>query len=1301
MGWGRTRLGAAALGLLALSGCAWFQEPPGSALDAPPSATAESRPLAAGLQPPEREPHLDVIPYQRGPADSATADSIAAAIAAPRVTAPVDSAPADSSASAETAAPSSDLWEITGYPLISSTGPQGQIIDITNPVITHGELTITSPTARYLVDEGRAEFDGEVAFSEGETRGRSARATYLRDSETLIAEGDVEVDSPADSLRLWSDRASYDRTGRVMTMTGNMHGRRGDRRMRANEAEWRRNRDDVLLTGDVYVTEEDGASQLRGERLIYDLRTDRARVTEVPALVLTSGTGTITRITGDRLWVAPGGDAEASGNVRVVRGGVTAQSDSASYRRAEHRALLLGAPRVLERDGTLTGDTLLLHFDDDEALTRAEVHGHAAVRHAPIDSLRVGEVSTVRGDSLVMYFVDGETERVVTVGNASSTYSPATSDAGKGAGTNAAQGDTITIFFDAGAIDRVRISGHAKGVYAFRDEGADSVAAADSIGAPPAEVDTAGALPAEVDTAGAIPAGIEPGAPDSTQSDTLRTASVGAEKVIYEADVVEYAMDDRVVDLFGNTKLDYGALTLTAGKVRFFTDRRYLEAEDKPVLVEKTPGEQRDIVGASMDYNLDSREGTIGGGRTKAEDGYIYAERLRKVGDDEFLARGGSYTSCDNVEHDKAPHFHFTSHRMRIYLKDKVVAKPVTLYIRDIPVLALPFYVFSIRKGRQSGLLTANFDFGLTGSAGGSFSNLGYYWAASEYYDFTASMDYTERPSRFVGHVQARYAKRYLMDGNVNFARTLGSTSSGYDLTGYHQMTLGEWRITGRPEFRTAAFRSEEPLGTDIGQRLDRILKSDLSASRSFGWGGSLSLTANRTQNLAVERGDGTDEILLQEVLPSYSFSMNSRTIGRKADEKGVGGRLPFLSSVRYSLSSRGSSTRTEREKTTLFTAPVDTLYQILKERSSLAQHTFNVSDSRRFWNAFNLQPSINLTEHWVDREFSADDTVKAFRRAALWSASLTTGTAFYGTFGGVGPLVALRHTVEPSASLTYSPEFSGLAYRDTAGVRRNRFPGISSFERRRLDLRLRNGFQGKVKVGEEVRKVDLINWSLSSGYDFLASDEGGKGWSLVNSSVDLPRILGVDLSFNSVHDPYRRFRFSSYQGRAMFGFSGTLPGGEEGGGGVSMGAPDRSTSEYSQIGADMGRSALDGMGGQQGDARPLSWNAGFTFSTNGSRSLDRIETATTVNGQFGVQITKNWSVSYNSNLDVTARKVVGESLSLHRDLHCWEAMFTRSKLGDETTFYFRINVKALQEIKYEQGQRGYSGFGAITSALP
>ena len=225
------------------------------------------------------------------------------------------------------------------------------------------------------------------------------------------------------------------------------------------------------------------------------------------------------------------------------------------------------------------------------------------------------------------------------------------------------------------------------------------------------------------------------------------TGGAPPEKVVYEAETVDYTVSDRVVDLLGETTLDYGALTLTCGKVRFYAERRYLDAEDHPVLVERTGSGQREVVGRHMDYNLDSREGTIADGRTKAEDGFIYADKLRQIGEGQFLARTGNFTTCDLAEKGEKPHFHFTSKRMRIYMNDKVVAKPVTLYIRDIPIFAIPFYVFSIRRGRQSGFLTPDFDFGLGSGTGHFFRNLGYYWAASDYYDFTLRADYQDSPA--------------------------------------------------------------------------------------------------------------------------------------------------------------------------------------------------------------------------------------------------------------------------------------------------------------------------------------------------------------------------------------------------------------------------------------------------------------------------------------------------------------------------------------------------------------------------
>ncbi len=1318
----RTRLLPAAILLVLTAGCAWFQEPPSLAPETAPSGAGEPGRSLNGLPPGTGAPAdtggagfgaslvgpLAALPESSAAAaappeasEGTAAGVPSAAAPAPPRTAPSRpmTAPPDTGGVPGEAVSGSDQWNLTGDELHAATTPQGQEIRITHPTITQGDLVISSPQGTYFVDPRTARLTDGVAFSEGSARGTSNTATYDRNDQTLTAVGDVNVYSPGDSLHMAGDRGVYDRERRVFTLTGHVHGERNGRLLTSREAEWHRDEKLIYLTGDVRVVDPVAKSTVTGQRLTYDLTTDRARVTQAPELALSGSEEGVIRAVGDRLWLEPSGNAYAGGNVRVTRGGVTATADSAAFDTATHRAFLFGSPRVVEQDGTLTGDTLILVFDENRVLERADMHGDAMVRYAPVDTTVEGEVSVVRGDSLSMYFGPGGAERVETFGDARSTYTPSPADAAAGAGTNAARGDTITIFIEANRVDRVRINGHAKGVYVFEGEGeagGDSARAApDTLAAAP---DTAGAAAdtsLAAATRGLLPTAEELG------------AAPGAEKVLYESDTILYSMSTRIVDLAGDAKLEYGDLTLTAGKVKFYTERKYLEAEEKPVLVQGggAGGEQR-VVGAHMDYGLRSKEGTIAGGRTKAQDGFIYSDALRKISDDQFLAREGSYTTCDNIEHDTEPHYHFTSKKMRIYLKDKVIAKPVVLYIRDIPIFALPFYVFSINRGRQSGFLTPDLDFGLTGSSGRFFRNLGYYWAASPYFDLTVSSEYAEASKRFVGRGKVQYAKRYLMSGYVDAARTIGSTTKGYDITGSHQMSLGDWRMTGRAEFRNSTFRRNEPLGTDFGTRFDRLLKSDLSVSRNFS-AGSLFLTASRQVDLAPETTPGTSTPVVQELLPSYSLSLKQITLGRKADAKGEGARLPALANLRIGFSSRGSSSFTRTQTTystaadTLAGTPADTVTSTSSERQTSATHTFTVSDSRRVLNALNLQPSLSLNDYWVDREFSAADTVKGFHQAAVWSASLGTGTSLYGTFPGIGPVTALRHTFEPSASFTYHPAFAGLSYIDTSGVKRNRYPGISSFESRQVNLGLRNALEIKVRSGEGTRKLRLLDWSLNSGYDFTAHKRGELGWSPVNSTFNLPRILGVDLNFNSTHDPYHQFRFTNFQTTAIFGFRGALPGQESGETVGQPRPPGEEPTDWDRLGGDLAGGWGQPVGSENAEAKALDWNAGFSVSYSGSRQIDRVQTQTRVNSQGSVQITKNWSVSYTNSWDVDAGKLTTESLSLHRDLHCWEASFTRSRAGSINSFFFRINVKSLPDIKYEQGQNPGTGLDTLTRFLP
>jgi hypothetical protein len=381
-----------------------------------------------------------------------------------------------------------------------------------------------------------------------------------------------------------------------------------------------------------------------------------------------------------------------------------------------------------------------------------------------------------------------------------------------------------------------------------------------------------------------------------------------------------------------------------------------------------------------------------------------------------------------------------------------------------------------------------------------------------------------------------------------------------------------------------------------------------------------------------------------------------------------------------------------------------DTTFAEVSDRNSGATHTLGINDTRSLFYV-NVSPSVSVRENWVDREFSASDTTKGFNRAATWSASVGVNTQVFGNFGGLGPVQAIRHTLRPAVSFTYQPEFGNLTFTDENGFRRNRYPGISAFERRSASLGITNRLQAKVSGEEGIRRINLFNWDLGTSYDFVEAERvGGRPWSDVSSRLDFERILGVDVGFNSSHDPYESMRFRNFTLNATFGFRGRLPGAEQGNVVRNTGAGFRGRDGWDAIGADLyGGGNNRPVGSQAVDPEDLSWNASFGLSYTGSRADEDFPTQARLRSNGGLQISKNWSVTYSNLWDITQGRITSESISLRRDLHCWEAEFSRNRIGGDTQFWFRINVKGMESVKYEQGLQGsgLGGLGGLTSALP
>jgi hypothetical protein len=312
--------------------------------------------------------------------------------------------------------------------------------------------------------------------------------------------------------------------------------------------------------------------------------------------------------------------------------------------------------------------------------------------------------------------------------------------------------------------------------------------------------------------------------------------------------------------------------------------------------------------------------------------------------------------------------------------------------------------------------------------------------------------------------------------------------------------------------------------------------------------------------------------------------------------------------------------------------------------------------------------------------------------------------TNLYGTFyPRIGRLRGIRHTVSPSASWSYTPDVG------------NKGPARQGFTvslRQALDLKLLSGggsdggagtapdedagVIGAETSGEEkVTKLSGVAiWNLSSSYNPQAPAR--KGWSVISSSVNT-NLLGTSVSMNQRVDPYQ-FDVLSTNVTSGVRWGGTHPFGRSSTVTVrelnivaasdttleSNGEPDATFEEGGDLpegGRDRSELAIE-------EGR-LPWSVSMDVSYSKVAESDPRSTLQ-LSGQM--DLTPAWSITYSTTYDVEERLQLGQNYRITRDLHCWEMSFSRQKLGDEWQFYFRINLKAHQEIYAEQGQRGLGG---------
>jgi len=468
--------------------------------------------------------------------------------------------------------------------------------------------------------------------------------------------------------------------------------------------------------------------------------------------------------------------------------------------------------------------------------------------------------------------------------------------------------------------------------------------------------------------------------------DSLKKKLFGGQnsKVKYWADHIFYDFQKQCLRFSGNAKIIYESNTLTADTILYYTDHQILESFGNP----KINDGKQDYIGDWMIYDIKNKSGKIEQGRTKKENTFFHGETIRKEEQNIINVDLSDYSTCSL----DSSHYFFYGRRLKFIPDDKVIIRPAVLNIGAVPVAALPYYVFPIKRGRHSGFLTPTW--GGSEASGNYLKNVGYYFAPNDYFDFLTQASFQSGESHFFQNwvVQERiqYALRYWLDGQAQFTYgddiRLDRHSKDWKLSYSHRQNLdargtltlrGSGTLQGGHQFYTQA-------GDNLDERLQRRLNADLTLNKNWrNQGISLNVSVNQSRDL--------DQRIVDENFPYISLSFPSKSLVSFFHEKETEKKTTEVSNpawfkkIYFQYNTRFLQRHHLDESSNSKIRPEEREY-----RRRGMEHNFSVDSPQKLFNFLEISPFFRFQESFYDE---IKDSV-LMDKAKIWHDSI--GIALY-----------------------------------------------------------------------------------------------------------------------------------------------------------------------------------------------------------------------------------------------------------------------------------------------------------------
>jgi len=803
--------------------------------------------------------------------------------------------------------------------------------------------------------------------------------------------------------------------------------------------------------------------------------------------------------------------------------------------------------------------------------------------------------------------------------------------------------------------------------------------------------------------------------------------------------MVKMYLKNKIMNLEGDAKIDYVRQKIESEKIVINFEKSEMislgikDSSNKITGFPKFTDNGETYVGEKIIYNFKTKQGTITLGETELSEGYYFGEKIKRVSEDELFVKEGRYTTCDAPH----PHYYFGSPKMKVKAKDKVFLDPIIFYVEDMPIFIIPFGLyFPNKSGRQSGLMIPSFFF--SNFRGVVLQDLGYYFALSDYYDTQFKIDFFSKGG-FTFKNQTRWKLLDVFDGNLDleYGKTRLSPKSdyttNYNLSLRHNHTINpQTRIDANVSFRSQDFNRNTEF-TNYNERLQQNISSRASFSKSFDNGSSISIAFNREQDIITDENRTTFpsiSLTLPQIQPLKFFTKPDSWIPQ------------WLRDLRFSYSGTG----TYYAENVLDRASNDSNF-VHNFRSSIS-HNPSISISPKF-GYFNVTPFINFKANNYFRRSTKfydleDSTIKTeyekgFFTEYNYSLGTNVSTRLFGIFEpDLFNIKAFRHTFQPTIGYSYTPDLSAnnndfygkyFNPNDSQWVEYSRFESDGGgFASKRItqiiNYSILNSFEAKIFQGDtlEDKNIELLRWNISGNYD-LTKDS--LKFSDIAMDMKIPTLNALNLNTRAIFTLYddaptydktnatysgprtyiNKFlilngkglmRLKSFSIDLAFNFSNDGFQTNESFGNDNITQKESTDSTDEGLGSrfkqryEYSETSFDFWGVSSPGYQPLNipWSIsismGFDYNEIYTGQINR---KFDMNARLNFDLTQTWHFTVNANYDITNNDLTSGTISIIKDLHCWQLSFNWWPIGFNSGFYLNFGIKApsLRDLKIEK----------------